>query len=391
MRILLPSIVDPWTHAGGAAAATRGLLALLGAPPLDATVDVVVPGSPLPHVVRQVVALARSAVSALPSKALFVETAAFHRRLHALASRRAYDLVLINGNDLLGARGALPIGTPTVLYVHNLEHDLYASQLDQLPPLVRACLRSDLDKLTRFEHAGMRAVDGVLFISTDDRARAVAGGLTTPYLHLPPLFAYEPLPRPPRPPTTPIRLGFLANFDWWPNRVGLAWLLRDVLRHVTRDDLRLHLFGTGSERHARADRRVIAHGFVTDVARVFAACDVMLCPIHTGAGVNVKFAEALYNGVPVLGTCFAARGLPRADAKGVHLADEADAWVRILSSPTVATLGRERPSPATARAFAPATHARTLRAFLAEVSAPTRHGRADLLGLAQPRSPLSRS
>ena len=370
MRILLPSIVDPWTHAGGAAAATRGLLALLGAPPFDATADVVVPGSPLPHVVRQLLALARSVGSPLPSKALFVETAAFRRRLHALASSRPYDLVLINGSDLLGPHRGLPAGVPTVLYVHNLEHELYAAQLGLMPPLVRGCLRPDLAKLTRFERAGMRAVDGILFISTDDRDRAVADGLTTPHLHLPPLFAYAPSPRTPRDPTTPIRLGFLANLDWWPNRVGLEWLLRDVLPHVTRDDLRLHLFGAGSPRHARADRRVIAHGFVTDVARVFAACDVMVCPIHTGAGVNVKLAEALYNGVPVLGTRFAARGLPIADTAAVRLADDAAAWIEILSGRALTDLADEAASPDTARAFVPATHAPALRAFLAAVSAP---------------------
>lgn len=369
MRILLPSIVDPWTHAGGAAAATRGLLALLGAPPFSAEVDVVVPGSRLPHVVRQIVALGRSLASPLPSKALFVDTAAFRRRLRALAAARTYDLVLINGSDLLGSRRAVPAGVPTVLYVHNLEHELYAAQLARVPSLLRTCLRPDLDKLTRFERAGMRAVDGILFISTDDQERVAAEGLTTPRVHLPPLFAYAPSPRPPRAPRTPIRLGLLANFDWWPNRHGLEWLLRDVLPHVTRDDLRLHLFGTGSERHARADRRIVAHGFVTDVARVFAACDVMVCPIHTGAGVNVKFAETLYNGVPVLGTRFAARGLPVADPSAVRLADDAASWVEILSGNTLTALAQEAPSPDTARAYAPASHALALETFLASVSA----------------------
>jgi hypothetical protein len=99
MRILLPSIVDPSTHRGGAGAATRGLLSLLRRPPLAADVDVVVPSSPLPHVVRQLIALTRSSMSAWPSKALFLDTWRFRRAIgHKVATGR-YDLVLINGGD----------------------------------------------------------------------------------------------------------------------------------------------------------------------------------------------------------------------------------------------------------------------------------------------------
>jgi glycosyltransferase involved in cell wall biosynthesis len=361
VRILLPSIVDPWTHAGGAAAATRGLLALLQTPPLAAEVDVVVPGSVLPHRARQILAVARAAVSDLPSKALFLDTASFRRRLRALASGGRYDLALINGSDLLDTRRLLPTGVPVVLYVHNLEHALFASQLDRLPRLVRACLRSDLDTLARFERAGMRAVDGALFISADDRARVLEEGLTIPTLHLPPLFGYAPPPRQPRPPASPIRLGFLANFDWWPNRDAVRWLLHEILPRVARPDLRVHLFGAGSTRYGSADPRVLAHGFVEDVARAFAASDVMLCPMTTGAGVNVKFAEALYNGVPVLGTRFAARGLPPLDERSVLLADSADAWIRILSGTRIWQLADTRVPPGTAAAFAPTTHGTAVR------------------------------
>lgn len=365
MRILLPSIVDPWTHAGGAAAATRGLIALLRLPPLAAEIDVVAPGSALPHRARQVLAVARAAASPRPSKALFLETAAFRRRLRALVASRRYDLALINGSDLLGVRPEMPGGVPTLLYVHNLEHALFASQLDRLPRLVRACLRSDLDKLARFERAGMRAVDGVLFISTDDRARAVEDGLTVPTLHLPPLFAYEPAPRRSAPAPGGIRLGFLANFDWWPNRDAVRWLMEKVLPRVSRSDLRVHLFGAGSEAHATGDRRVVAHGFVDDVAQAFSQCDVMLCPMTTGGGVNVKFAEALYNGVPVLGTRFAARGLPPLDEQSIVLADGADAWVAILSGADISRLAAARVPRAMAAAFAPASHAATIRDFVA--------------------------
>jgi glycosyltransferase involved in cell wall biosynthesis len=261
----------------------------------------------------------------------------------------------------------LPPGVPRLLYAHNLERDLFAAQLDDLPaPLswVRSRLGRDLDKLRACELGGMRACERVLFISAADQAQArtEAGSLRT--LHLPPLFDYEPPARARRTQLrgTP-RLGFLANFTWWPNRTAARWLLQEVLPRVTRD-LRLHLFGDGSRNIARSDPRVIAHGFVDDVTEVFASCDVMLCPTVSGAGVNVKFAEALYNGVPVLATPRAARGLPLPIDAGIVLADGAEEWARLLSGEGLERLAARQLAPAAARPFAPATHAAAVHQFL---------------------------
>jgi glycosyltransferase involved in cell wall biosynthesis len=360
MRILFPSIVDPRPHRGGAGAATRGLLSLLRRPPLAAEIDVVVPSSPLPHLLRQLIAVVRSSLSALPSKALFLDTRRFRRAVARMVATRGYDLVLINGGDLLWMVPQLPSRVPKLLYAHNLERDLFASQLDGLPAALRCAhrrLRRDLEKLARYELDGMRTIGRVLFISATDeaRARSEAGGLVT--LHVPPLFEYEPLPQRRR---TQVKgapqLGFLANFTWWPNRAALRWLAQQVLPRVRRD-LRVHLFGEGSASVHVSDPRIVAHGFVNDVGAVFTACDVMLCPIVSGAGVSIKFAEALYNGVPVLATPFAARGLPLAAKSGVALADGAEEWVRFLDGEGLERLATEEVPTKTSRIFAPSTHA----------------------------------
>jgi glycosyltransferase involved in cell wall biosynthesis len=309
----------------------------------------------------------RSSLSAWPSKALFLDTWGFRRAMARMVATRRHDLVLINGGDLLWILPQLPAGVPKLLYAHNLERDLFAAQLDGLPaPLswVRGLLRRDLDKLRNGELDGMRAIGRVLFISAADQAqvRAEAGGLKT--LHLPPLFEYEPPARTRRARLqgTP-QLGFLANFTWWPNRAASRWLLQQVLPRVTRD-LRLHLFGDGSTGIDVSDPRVVAHGFVDDVAEVFASCDVMLCPTVCGAGVNVKLAEALYNGVPVMATPLAARGLPVPADSGVVLADGVEEWVRLLDGEGLERLAAQELAPTTSRAFAPATHAAAVHEFL---------------------------
>jgi hypothetical protein len=101
---------------------------------------------------------------------------------------------------------------------------------------------------------------------------------------------------------------------------------------------------------------VIAHGFVPSLVDIWAACDVMICPIHAGGGVSVKLAEIVYNGVPVVATSFAARGLPLEPHPSIVLLDGAEGWIRFLRSRDADALHRCRgPAPA-AKAFAIDAH-----------------------------------
>ncbi len=118
-----------------------------------------------------------------------------------------------------------------------------------------------------------------------------------------------------------------------------------------------------------ADPRIVAHGFADDVVEVFTACDVMLCPIVSGAGVSIKFAEALYNGVPVLATPFAARGLPLPTMSGVVLADGVEEWVRFLDGEGLDRLAAEEVPPTTSRIFTLSTHAAAVHEFLRDTVA----------------------
>jgi hypothetical protein len=77
---------------------------------------------------------------------------------------------------------------------------------------------------------------------------------------------------------------------------------------------------------------VRAHGFVDDPRDAFSACDIMIAPIIDGAGIKVKVAEALYNGVPVVATPFAVKGLPTGSSTAVRVCDTAPEWIAFLSS-----------------------------------------------------------
>jgi hypothetical protein len=103
LRILVPSIVDPTTHRGGAGTVTRTLFKLLQYPPLNAQITPVPPtyAPETLHRLRQFSSLTRSLLSPLPSKAEFTHSGRFLRAVQRLLREHEFDLVLLNGSDLL--------------------------------------------------------------------------------------------------------------------------------------------------------------------------------------------------------------------------------------------------------------------------------------------------
>jgi hypothetical protein len=93
----------------------------------------------------------------------------------------------------------------------------------------------------------------------------------------------------------------------------------------------------------------------------------MICPILSGGGVKIKFAEALYNGVPVLASSFAARGLSLEPDPSIVLLDRAEYWIRFLRSPAALELRSRRVPASLANAFMLESHVEPVQAFIREV------------------------
>jgi hypothetical protein len=241
---------------------------------------------------------------------------------------------MLNGTDLLWLLPYLPDGMPRMLVAHNIEHQLFAAQIganSTLPRLAADVLRKDCERLRRYEAGGLRAMRNAIFLSPDDEACAKALSSELRTLTLPPIFDGPPARRRVLAPDDDIlNLGMLANFEWWPSRQGLDWFAREVLPQLSAG-IRLHLFGRGSVEAAPTDVRVVAHGRADSLDEVWSACDVMICPVLSGGGVSIKMAEAVYRGMPLIGTRFAARGLPLVPHPSIVLLDDAAGWARYLN------------------------------------------------------------
>ena len=374
MRILLPSIVDPADRAGGAWTVTRELIRLLEQGPLAADVEVVpLPGyAGLARRSRQAAAIAASLISPLPAKVAFARDRRLRAEFRAALVARPPDLVLVNGADLLWLLRDVPRTVPAALVAHNIESHLLAAQIAQISATgghlrpfgwwaARECRR-----LRDFELVGLGHVGRVVFLSSADEtyAREQVPGLRT--MTLPPVFGDPPTPRAPVSgvPSGRLELGMLANFEWWPNTHGLRWFLREVFPSAPART-RLHLYGNGGRSAAGSDPRIVAHGFVNDLAEVWSTCDFMICPIRAGSGVCVKVAESVYHGMPILATPTAVRGLPIAPSSALAVFDHSEEWIRFLHRDADG-FAREVVPPEVAERFHAANYTEDLAAFLGE-------------------------
>jgi hypothetical protein len=369
MRVLMPSIVDPALQLGGGWTCTRGLLSLLSRRPFDAEVVPVPPvvSFQMTHSARRYTALARSLVSGLPAKFQFHYSRRMLASVERLLREQRFDLILLNGSDLLWMLPHLPPGPPRILVAHNIEHLLYADQIDIQYPgagFRKNLLLRDCARLRRHEFAGLRAVGNVLFLSTDDEAYARRECPRLNSITVPPIVGTTAIRRPAEATAASgIEIGMLANFEWWPSQQGVRWFLQEVCPHL-RPGVRLHLFGNRSEGIAAEYPRVIKHGFVTDLDTVWSTCHFMICPVFAGGGVSTKLADAIGRGIPVLATPYATRGLPMDADPAIVLRETAAEWIEFLNSNAARNLCRLSPSSRITARFLAANHIDPLSRFL---------------------------
>jgi polysaccharide biosynthesis protein PslH len=370
-RILILSIVNPEAERNGAATVTRGLLKVLRAPPFRAVLDLIpVQSEPRKwHRLAQARSVLVSFVSDLPAKAVFVKSREFCENVEAHIRRKTYDLIVLNGSDLLWISEFLPPSIPRILIAHNMEHLLFHCQIQNVGRLyrpLRGVLRKDCRRLEEFEWKGIRQARNVIFLSSEEAAYAGGFCPNLRFTVMPPLFDYDPCRRSRKKAGSVLEIGYVGNFGWWPNQLGLRWFTTEVLPYV-KAPIRVNLFGHSGGSGWQGDPRVVELGIVESMEHIWAKCDFLICPSLSGGGVCVKLAEAAYNGMPVVAHTNAARGLGLGDDPALLFLDKPCEWIELLNSPAARDLSERSVSGEVAKRFAVESHKEALQKFVQEV------------------------
>jgi glycosyltransferase involved in cell wall biosynthesis len=117
---------------------------------------------------------------------------------------------------------------------------------------------------------------------------------------------------------------FVGSLWYRPNAEGIDWLLRHVWPHVRREVPKATLVLVGAApaitREAwAAHPGVEAPGFVDDLAQTYAEAGLVVVPIHSGGGTNIKVLEALAHACPCLVSFFTHRAFAEKLHPGRHL------------------------------------------------------------------------
>jgi hypothetical protein len=131
----------------------------------------------------------------------------------------------------------------------------------------------------------------------------------------------------PGPPPPGARLLFVGDYRHQPNVDAARWLCTEVLPLVRREvpTAVVDLVGGSApaEVTALAGGAVVVHGWVGDLAPLYAGARMAVAPLRFGAGVKGKVGEAVERGVPVVGTTLAFEGMGLADGTDVLVGDTA--------------------------------------------------------------------
>jgi glycosyltransferase involved in cell wall biosynthesis len=275
----------------------------------------------------------RSLVSRRSFERRFYDVPGLRGALAALLSRRAFDLVSVE----LPFLGFLPLAKAPpgrappclILDEHNIEFDLARQQARREMGLARRIYNArNWPKIEREERALWRRLDGVVFCSDEDEARARALEPKLRSAVIPNAVDVDDFkPRPADPPPDGCTVMFFGAMNYFPNVDGLLYLLREVWPVLAQSHPRARLKIVGQhptpEIRAFQGPRVEVTGAVDDVRPHLAGAAVSIVPLRIGGGTRFKILEAMAMARPVVSTSLGAEGIEAEPGRHLLLADDA--------------------------------------------------------------------
>lgn len=201
--------------------------------------------------------------------------------------------------------------------LHTLRGDIDQAQAD----------RAEAARYSACAAAVLSGFDAVLTASQADASRLGTRYPAVRFASVPNAYAAVPA-TPRRVAGTPLRLLFVANIGYLPNRDAAECLIHDImpaLRHRG-VDARLDIVGAGAEALSggAAKRKIGLHGTVECLAPWYGEADIAVVPLRAGGGTRIKILEAFAHGVPVISSHIGAEGLEVQHGEHLLLADGAD-------------------------------------------------------------------
>jgi len=254
-------------------------------------------------------------------------TPALRTAIHTVARERNASLVHFDGPGVFLV-GAVP-GRINAFAPYDIEHDIQRATAERTTGLRRTFAQLEERKVRREEHLQWRSADICVAVSELDEQAMRRGGARHVLVVPNGTDAVVRRPVPQRSPDEPLRILFVGA-PYLPNRLGVEWLIREVLPTVRgRMPVALDVVGLLPD-HVSRGPGVTVHGRVPSVASFYQSAHVAVVPIFEGSGSRLKVVEAMAHGVPTLSTTLGATGLGLTPGAQYRAADDDVSFAREL-------------------------------------------------------------
>lgn len=221
----------------------------------------------------------------------------------------------------------------TVVRSHNIESNVVGSGT-RIPRLAKALMRREACKLRISEQTVWSCCESIAAISKED-ATLVNAALGRPEVKANFLPVIPPTSRTSttvNPHKGRNRIVFIGDCRWQPNRDAAVWIVNKLASAVNRTlpEIEIQLVGRETERlakHHPLPSNVKAMGYVERVEPIYESALCALAPICAGSGVNIKVIEAFAQGLPVIGSPLAKRGI---ECEAFLVANTADEYCSLI-------------------------------------------------------------
>jgi glycosyltransferase involved in cell wall biosynthesis len=237
--------------------------------------------------------------------------------LHALGVRyqpEVYDIVVGRYLRSIAAVG-LPVDVPVCLDIDDLDTDRLSGKLNNPGNtwLHRFIFKRQIGSITKRLPFFLKKFDHVWICNPKDRSQFGLSNATV-LPNIPLLEVAGEVSQPLDFPAESREVGVIASFRYNVNEQGMNWFLERVWPSVVQNvpEANLKIYGSGISSVVRErwseSPRVSVVGFVDEVEDAYRSSALMVCPVLTGGGTNIKVVEAAYFGRVCVLTEAATRG-----------------------------------------------------------------------------------
>ncbi len=201
-----------------------------------------------------------------------------------------------------------------ILIEHNNEANVMKGRVKMFKnPLIKSLIQKQVQHNIQYIKSNHKRMDRIICLNKNDFPDALQRQPDKYILMDKLLIDFEHSLYRPTNNSKNIKLLFVGSLDWYPNIDAIEWFLDEVFPLMKNKGL-FHFEIVGRDPSNQLIQKVntflnvTLHSNVPSIEEYYLNADIVVIPIRSGSGINIKVLEALSYGIPIVMTTFAKRG-----------------------------------------------------------------------------------